>query len=261
MKLFWLLLLSLLTSTTAQCDWAPETPQKNIFSLHSLSVTKTICHNDIMVLYDEQIKFPFATYAIHKQEQMNELLGGRKDFILDPLIPSDKQHAINDTSFHLPYSRGHLTPSYIMSYNKSIGGPWEQTYYISNILPQTAKLNEGPWEKFEMNIIDSLKNQPNGTIWEIYTGGFWNGKYSYQFNNFGNKDTIKDYLFWKAFCDRKNCNSGMITVFHHQDNTYWSVQPVNHLLRGLFSKCCPNNKKLDTWKFLLHDVNEKIVIN
>jgi len=269
MKSFWLLLFAFLASSLddtrnaadAQCDWTPEKPQKSIISLPSLSLSKTICHNNIMTLYDDTIKFPFATYAMHKQEQMSKLLGGRKDFVLDPLIPVNEQHAVNDTVFHSPYSRGHLTPSYIMSYDKSKNGAWEETYYISNILPQTAKLNEGAWEKFEMNIIDTLEKQPNGTIWEIYTGGFWNGKFSFHFNEFGNKEEIKDYLFWKAFCNRQTCNSAMITAYHHQDNTYWSVKPINHLLRGLFPKCCPNNNKLDSWKILLNGVAEDVIIS
>ena len=268
MKTFWFLLFAFLASSDSvpiasmHCEWTPEVPQKYFTELHSLFISKTICHNNIMVLYDESIDFPFATYAMHKQEQMSQLLGGRKEFVLDPIIPIDKQHSVTDPIFHTPYSRGHLTPSYIMSYNKSEDGPWQETYYISNILPQTAKLNEGAWEKFEMNIVDALRKQPSGTIWEIYTGGFWNGKYSYAYNSFGNKDIVKDYLFWKAFCNRKTCDSGMITAFHHENNTYWNAHPVNYLLRGLFSKCCPNNEKLDTWKSLLQNItdNENTIV-
>jgi hypothetical protein len=240
---------------TAQCDWTPEIPQKHNTQLHSLAITETICHPDIMILYDNTIKFPFASYAIHKQEQMTQLLGGRKEFVEDPLISPEKQHLVNDTVFHYPYSRGHLTPSYIMSYNKSAGGSWEQTYFISNILPQTAKLNEGQWEKLEMNIVDELAKQPAGTSWEIYTGGFWNGKYSiYPTKLNGQNDIVKDYLFWKAFCNRQTCLSGMITAFHHEDTIKWNVHSVNSLIPGLFPKCCPDNTKLDIWETLLNGV-------
>lgn len=259
-----LLLLMLLTTVfdinksnkaMAQCDWTKEVPDKHSTNVHSLSTSETICHNNIMILYDNTIKFPFASYAIHKQEQMSQLLGGRKEFVPDPLIPSNNQHLVNDTIFHYPYSRGHLTPSYIMSYNKSSNGAWEETYYISNILPQIATLNEGPWEKLEMNIVNQLSNQPVGTEWEIYTGGFWNGKYSvYPIKPRSQTEVIKDYLFWKAFCIRKFCLSGMITAFHHEDNIKWNVHTINSLIPGIFPGCCPDNTNISYWKSLLDGV-------
>jgi hypothetical protein len=256
---FWFLIITFFAGSQAQCDWTVEVPQKHLTPLHSLSITETVCHNNIMVLYDNTIKLPFATYAIHTQEQMTRLLGGRKDFILDPLIPNNLQHTPNDTIYHYPYSRGHLTPSYIMSYNQSVGGPWQETYYISNILPQELSFNEGAWEKFEMNVINNLEKQPNGTKWEVYTGGFWNGKYSYKYNQDGNHDTIKDYLFWKAFCDRKACNSGMITAFQSGGKIRWSVHPINTFIPGLFPKCCPYNNNLEKWKMLLEGVTQDTV--
>lgn len=241
----------------ADCDWSPEKPHIGSTSLSGLQKSHVICHDHIMVLFNKEIGFPFATYAIHTQNQMSRLQGGRKEFVPDPKIPLSEQHLPNDTIFHFPYSRGHLTPSYIMTYDKTSNGAWEETYYMSNILPQTAYLNEGLWEKLEMNIVDSLQQQPPGTIWEIYTGGFWDGK-----NELGaSSNEIKtDYLFWKAFCNRKKCSSGMITAYNHDGVLRWNVVPVAKLLPGLFEQCCPWNKALDEWKALLHDVTEHTVI-
>lgn len=258
------------------CNWTVEAPAISHTPLRALAVSDIVCHNHIMLLFDKTIGFPFASYAIHTKEQMSKLQGGRKDFVLDPLIPSYDQHAVNDTIFKYPYSRGHLTPSHIMSYDKSTGGAWEETYYISNILPQTALLNEGAWEKFETNIINALGMQPDGTVWEIYTGGFWNGKYSatqmFNSSNSANEDAavdaanqhnvvVKDYLFWKAFCDRQKCSSGIITAFHHDGTTRWNVHSVNYLIPGIFTKCCPDNKNLDTWNRLLDGITNIPVIN
>lgn len=251
-----LFLVALLASVNCQCNWTVEVPQRQTTPLHSLAITDVICHNHIMVLYDTTIEFPFATYAIHTQEQMGRLMGGRKSFVPDPVISLDKQHLENDTIFHYPYSRGHLTPSHIMSYDKSPGGPWEECYYMSNILPQIASLNEGPWEKLEANVIKTLTNKPSGTVWETYTGGFWNGKYSITYNILKNKQVIKDYLFWKAFCDRKRCSSGMITAFNHNGDIKWNVHSINSLIPGIFAKCCPDNSKLDEWSSLLEGVTE-----
>lgn len=253
-----LLAIALLTTATGvdgQCTWTTEAPQIKTTPVRSMAMSKVVCHDHIMVLYDDTIKFPFATYAIHTKEQMARLLGGRKSFVPDPVIPLDKQHYENDTVFHSPYSRGHLTPSHIMSYDKSPGGPWEETYYMSNILPQVATLNEGAWERFEANIVEELGRQTDGTMWEIYTGGFWNGKYSVLLNDQEYQEAVKDYLFWKTFCDRKRCNSGMITAFHHDNVTRWSVHSVNHLLPGIFPECCPDNNELSTWTPLLSGID------
>lgn len=248
------LLLSVI-GCDAQCNWTHEVPSRKSSPLHSLAVTEVVCHNNIMVLYDTTIKFPFATYAVHKQEQMGKLLGGRKNFVPDPSIPMSKQHYENDTIFHSPYSRGHLTPSHIMSYDKSDGGPWQESYYMSNILPQTAVLNEGDWEKFEANIVNALGKQPTGTVWEIYTGGFWNGKYSLTYTGPRDYNVVKDYLFWKAFCDRKRCSSGMITAFHHENTTRWGIHPINSLIPGIFPECCPDNRQLNQWHSLMDGIS------
>ncbi|MEB3209672.1 MAG: DNA/RNA non-specific endonuclease [Synechococcus sp.] len=265
------------------CNWTVEAPAISHTPLRALAVSEIVCHNHIMLLFDKTIGFPFASYAIHTKTQMSKLQGGRKDFVLDPLIPIYDQHAVNDTIFKYPYSRGHLTPSHIMSYDKSTGGAWEETYYISNILPQTALLNEGAWERFETNIINALGAQPDNTIWEIYTGGFWNGKYfvSQMINSSNPVDAdadaaidadthisskqhnvvVKDYLFWKAFCDRQQCSSGIITAFHHDGTTRWNIHSVNYLIPGIFTKCCPDNKNLDTWNRLLDGITNIPVIN
>lgn len=250
-----LFLQLLFTLSTSKCQWTVEDPNIASSQIKALQQSEIICHNHIMVLFRKNIKLPFATYAIHSQEQMTNLQGGRKEFIFDPSINETDQYNPNSTIYKYPYSRGHLTPSYIMTYDKTPSGAWDETYYISNILPQTAYLNEGPWEKLEMNIVDSLSNQPKGTKWEIYTGGFWNGDDEYVLSNELN-EIKKDYLFWKAFCDRKKCLSGMITAYNHKGILRWDVVPVSRLLNGLFDQCCPWNQALDDWKHLLNGVED-----
>jgi len=235
----------------ADCDWTPETPNLKSSFVTPLQNSDIVCHEHIMVLFNNQIGFPFASYAIHTQEQMTNLQGGRKDFMPDPVIPLSNQHLPNDTIFHLPYSRGHLTPSFIMTYDKTPNGAWEETYYMSNILPQTAYLNEGPWEKLEMNIVDTLQQQPEGTVWEIYTGGIWNGQSELETYP---TEVKTDYLFFKAFCNRKICSSGLITAYNHEGTLRWDVVPVAKILPGLFDQCCPWNKALNEWKALLQNV-------
>lgn len=210
-----------LTSLPGDCKWSIEHP--------SFADITILCHQHLMILYNVKRRYPFASYATYNAKEMKELQGGRRDFMVDPLIAEDAQHSPTDTVWHTPYSRGHLTPSNIMSYDKSIDGPWYETYYITNVLPQLAKLNEDAWEKFEANITDLLGQYPDTTSWEIYTGGYW--------NNVLNLSAPPDF-FWKAFCDRHECSSAVIMATH-EDTPNWSIEPVNKRLTGLFHDCCP----------------------
>ena len=234
-----------------KCRWTPECPRLLESPYREMRESEIVCHNNIMTLFDKRLGFPFATYAIHSQNEMTRLAGGRKEFTIDPLVNVHDQHFPNDTIFHTPYSRGHLTPSYIMSYDKRANGPWQESYMMTNILPQIAVFNEGAWERFEMNIVQGLVHEPEGTIWEIYTGGFWNGNQKLHEN-----ESIPQYVFWKAFCDRKICSSGLIVAKGYDSGIAWEVMPVIKMFPGLFDQCCPWNKALDKWKHLLNDVDD-----
>jgi len=225
------------------CSWVLDKSFINhyrYFSKHNI-----ICHKDIMIFYNLNYKLPFSSYAIHSSQQVNNLLGGRKTFINDPLIPNNKQHSPDDYIFKSPYSRGHLTPSHIMSYNKTDNGPWYQTYYITNVLPQSLRLNEGQWELFEQNIINKLSSL-NNTIWEIYTGGSWNPQIS------KNKFATEEYIFWKAICNRELCDSVLISAYTKPNNTiFWEISNINKYLTGYFSDCCSDKFIENDWKNLL----------
>lgn len=209
------------------CDWTFENPK--------IKDTITICHNHLMILYDIKSKFPFASYSVYNPIEMQHLEGGRKNFIYDPSIDINYQHSPTDDVWKSPYSRGHLTPSNIMSYDKTPNGAWEETYYISNILPQLIRLNEIGWEHFESNITQLLSKQKHNTIWEIYTGGYW-------IND--DRTQPPDY-FWKAFCNRDECSSAAIFATH-EDDPKWFIEPVSTKLPELFIKCC-NNEIGNEW--------------
>lgn len=220
------------------CSWVLDKSFINNYKYNTNS--NIICHDDIMIFYNYEYKLPISSYSIHTSQQTHNLIGGRKLFMYDPSIPNDKQHSPEDIIFKKPYSRGHLTPSYIMSYNKSIYGPWYQTYYITNILPQSINLNEGQWEKFEQNIINRLNSTEN-IIWEIYTGGTWHPT----------KDT-EEYIFWKAICDRKKCSSALISAYSKKNKDInWKIDNIEKNLKEHFTYCCPNNLDLEQWKDLI----------
>lgn len=107
------------------------------------------------ILFNQTLKTPMeVSYEINP---FKKLKGGRKNFVYDPRIPLNQQ--MNPDTFPRGYSRGHLVPSFIMSFDKTA---WKYTYYMSNIAVQHPKFNCCSWHDLERNIFDfSRKNRLN----------------------------------------------------------------------------------------------------
>lgn len=196
-----------------------------------------ICHESLTAYFDPRRGASFATYAIHKKRELEKLNHGRmKHFLIDPNYPSNSQLHPKDEVFQ-NYDRGHLTPSHIQSWNQS---SWKECYYMTNILPQNRYMNEQPWQKMEMNIVNELNGDSSDATWEIYTGGYWKA---------GNHGLVPD-SFWKALCNRKNCSSAVIMATNDNQAT-WSYHAVNDKFAKyeMFKDCCPDKLDLN-WKRL-----------
>ena len=55
------------------CTWTPEQPRIDSSTLEALHDSEIICHDHLMVLFRKDIGFPFASYAVHTQEEMTQL--------------------------------------------------------------------------------------------------------------------------------------------------------------------------------------------
>lgn len=138
-----ILLLFIIPSISAWCD---VHFRNNVPSYPSDNVEK-LCKNDnFAVLYDTDMLNPAWTsiYLLYKNVKNDQ--GGRKSFQLDPELI--KQADVNATAFK-GLNRGHLIPSYIVSWDKDDHGPWHDCYYMSNISPQYAKFNQICWRDLE----------------------------------------------------------------------------------------------------------------
>lgn len=218
------ILLTFLTT----CVLAQDCP-KDLSNPH-WGNSKELCHPGLTIYYDLSLNLPITSFTIHTQKQVQNLPGGRTNFHKDPLLPNGR--IPSDPIYHQPMSRGHLTPSKIMSYNKT---HWQSTYLMSNILPQNMKLNEQLWEKLEENVIEILKNSEEGVEWGVYTGGYW--------NETGNE--IPSH-FWKAFCDWDSCASG-VRVATNEAEPQWLTLTITDFIEewwqnniDFFSNCCPD---------------------
>ncbi len=70
----------------------------------------------------------------------------RPDFSPDPRLPDWFNHITYSDYSGSGYDRGHLVPSADRFGNRELN---EETFLMTNIVPQTAALNQYPWEKLE----------------------------------------------------------------------------------------------------------------
>jgi len=108
------------------------------------------------VLYDYNKLSPKFVFNLLTYENMLKLKGGRKQFENDPELKW--QTNVNDPIFSITINRGHINPSYAMSWDTSQDSGWWNTYYMSNIAPQYATLNQYCWKNLEAKVINYILN-------------------------------------------------------------------------------------------------------
>lgn len=96
----------------------------------------------------------WASYIVN-QQSIKQIKGGRRNFILDNTLKDNSIYQLkpNSTIFNNYWSRGHLCPSFVMSFDKSTDGSWMSTYKMSNIVPQNINFNIKNWKYLEYNTI------------------------------------------------------------------------------------------------------------
>lgn len=128
-----------------------------------------IDHNIFLLSYNHNTKFSdWVAYKVVK----NNLNGGshKRNWARDSeisqeytLIPQDYKGANKVCN----YDRGHQAPLASFSNNNE----WHKTNYLSNITPQIASLNQGPWVKLEKAVRNLAKKEPEVFV---MTGPYYN---------------------------------------------------------------------------------------
>lgn len=67
-------------------------------------------------------------------------------------MPADHQADVHSPCWGQTWNRGHLCPSYIMSWDKRADGAWADTYFITNTAMQAGHFNQGPWVAVEKGV-------------------------------------------------------------------------------------------------------------
>ena len=161
--------------------WFGELPQPRD------SQKPLLIHDIFIISFNLEKKFPlWVAYHLSPALVWGDLKLRRK-YVLDPFLsPSqsltfeDYKGASHCDNKKTGYDKGHLAP--LGSFKNSVHA--YQAQYLSNIVPQTRKLNQGPWRRLEEQVRDFVKK---GNELRILTGPI-----------FGKEGEDKTPPCWKA---------------------------------------------------------------
>lgn len=158
----------------------------------------TICRINYAVIYDKTCKIPLLTFERLRPEDIDGTEPRSDRFLEDKLIPEYARSTLKDYK-KSGYDRGHMVPAGDMKENTA---SMEQTFFLSNMIPQDPKLNRTIWKNIESDARDFV-NENRDTF--IITGTITeNGE------TIGNEVCIPDKVFKIA-----------IDVDDSKNNKFW----------------------------------------
>ena len=108
-----------------------------------------ISHNYYSLSYSEEHKQAEWVYYKLNSLQLNQTVKRKNNFRKDPKVIKNSSD-LNDYKGS-GYDRGHLAPAADMKYNSN---SMRESFYLSNVSPQSANFNRGIWKKIEKQIRD-----------------------------------------------------------------------------------------------------------
>ncbi len=129
-----------------------------------------INNNNFVINYSKSLGRPeWVAYSLNSNKAI-QCNGGRRHFTYDPDLKSKNiyQLAPDSNIFKNQWSRGHMVPSFMMSWDKTHRGSWTKTYQMSNIIPQHKAFNTKDWAQLEIKTFKMIKQYTNDTY--VITG-------------------------------------------------------------------------------------------
>jgi len=108
-----------------------------------------ISHTYYSLSYSEEHKQAEWVYYKLNSSQLDPTVKRKNNFRKDPKIIKNSAD-LNDYK-NSGYDRGHLAPAADMKYNSD---SMSESFYLSNVSPQSANFNRGIWKKIEEQIRD-----------------------------------------------------------------------------------------------------------
>lgn len=128
-----ILVLGWVFSTHAQ-TWLPRGGAAGELLAHT---AYTLSYNDNHELAN------WVAYSL-RPEHLKDCVGRANNFLPDPILRSGS--ATKDDYYQTGYDRGHLAPAGDMKWSRQV---MRESFYFSNITPQTPSMNRGRWVKLE----------------------------------------------------------------------------------------------------------------
>jgi len=126
-----------------------------------------VAHQNYILSYVEKYEGPeWITYELTYEETRNNVDRKTGKFLEDKSIPTGS--AVHNDYNLSGYDRGHLAPAGDMNF--SADAEYE-SFYMSNVLPQTSELNRKTWKYLEDDIREYVIRTRKSLY--IITGGIW----------------------------------------------------------------------------------------
>lgn len=130
-----------------QLALVPEEQKKNIASF-------PINHRALKISYNMKHRIPnWVFYNLNRDNLMNSCAKRKDKFRGDPALSEaalPKDLIVNDAGYkNSGFDRGHMAPSGDFIWDQAIN---EETFFMTNMSPQTAELNQKTWNKLEERV-------------------------------------------------------------------------------------------------------------
>lgn len=133
------------------------------------TTTIRLCRDEYISIYDPAKKVPLLVAEKLQPSEFDGSVSRTDNFQQDPDLAETQSAALNDYR-KSGYARGHMAPAADFTSTESA---MNQSFYLSNIVPQDSGMNSGIWASLESATRDCAKQL--GTLY-VMTGPIFEGK-------------------------------------------------------------------------------------
>lgn len=117
--------------------------------------TRLICRQEYVAVYDPQHRIPRVVGEYLATTELGGNVPRANNFMPDPDLPEHESAAPNDYRGS-GYDRGHMAPAADFSTDEQA---MQESFYLSNIVPQNGPMNRGIWADLESAARDCAKRE------------------------------------------------------------------------------------------------------
>lgn len=220
-----------------QADCAAEAPYG--FPKDSVARGSVVCHTAYVLKHDNVAKIPaWVSYTL-SPEQTEGCFKRSDAFAADPKLRFGGRAEKSDYR-RSGYDKGHIANSADMTWDQEVD---RESFYLSNMTPQTHAFNAGIWKELEMNVRSWAFTRKHTLL--IYAGPIYNASDK----TIGDNKVVVPHAFYKIVVDTVTKDS-LAFLFPHSappgsdlSPYLTSVEKVEKASGISFSLPFPNDKK------------------